>query len=221
MAVSFGRFVGIRDIDSGRFERRGIAVLSRATVIFASHRTVTRFFGLYMRLHIGIPRAVGCFYISRRVTLCVRGCIRCHGHGVFFNSGNGVSNLLPLVIGRGGRGCFIPLSDIRGSRVATVLSGRGLRRSRTIVCHAIDRVFRPNRLSNCSVVVFFDPSNVMSLGRGLPRFGRNSVRVTYFNPTATTTVGRTNLHLSLRTPATRTPSVAVTLRRCLTGGGGW
>lgn len=211
IGVSFHPFVGIRDLSTGRFERRGISVLSRATIVFASQRTVSRFFGLYTRLHIAIPRAVGCFYASRAVTLCVRGCIRCHGHGMFFNTANGFTSLIPSVMGRGARGCLIPVSSMRGSRVGALLSGGGVRRARMMVCHAMDGSFAPRRRFSCSVLLFFDPTKVGSLVGGFPRFSRGRVTVKYFNPTATGTMGSTKLQLSLRTPAMRTPSVATTL----------
>lgn len=220
MGVSFHPFVGIRDISTGRIERRGISVLSRATIVFASHRTVSRFFRLYARLHIAVPRAVGCFYIARRVTLCVRGCIRCHGHGVFFKTANGVRSLVPSVMGRGARGCLIPVSSIRGSSVGGLLSGRGIRRARIMVCHAIDGSFKRKRRFSCSVLIFFDPTNISSLGGGFPSFSRGGVGVKAFNSAATRTIHSTNLHLSLRTPAVRTPSVATTLSVFVGRGGG-
>ncbi len=219
--VIFQPFVGMRKLSTGRFHRRGISVLSCSTVMFASHGTVSRFFLLYGRLQMRIPRSVGCFYVARAVTLCVRGCGRCHGHGIFFNSAKGVSSLVPCVMGRGARGCLIPLSSIRGSRVDRVLSTGGLVRGRMVVCHAIDGSFGTSRTFSCSVLVFFDPSKVRTLGGGFPSFSRGSVCVNAFNPAATGTIGSTKLHLSLRTPDTRCPSVATTLRSFIGGRGGW
>lgn len=221
IGVSFHPFVGMRDLSTGRFERRGISVLSRATIIFASHRTVSRFFDLYTRLHMAVPRAVGCFYASRAVTLCVRGCIRCHGHGMFFNTAKGFTSLLPRVVGRGARGCFVPVSSMRGSRMGSLLSGGRVRRARTMVCHAIDGSFAPRRRFGCSVLVFFDPTNVRSLVGGFPGFRRGSVTVKDFKPAATGTMGSTNLHLSLRTPSDTTPSVPTTLSVFVHRRGGW
>lgn len=220
MGVSFHPFVGIRDISTGRFERRGMSVLSRATIVFASHRTVSRFFRLYARLHIAVPRAVGCFYMARTITLCVRGCIRCHGHGVFFNTANGVRSLVPSVIGRGARGCLIPVSSMRGSSIESLLSGGGVRRARYMVCHAIDGSFVRKRRFSCSVLMFFDPTKMSSLGGGFPSFSRGSVGVKAFKSAATRTIHSTKLHLSLRTPGIGTPSVATTLSLFVGRGGG-
>lgn len=220
IGVSFHPFVGIRDLSTGRFERRGVSILSRATIVFASHRTVSRFFRLYARLHIAVPRAVGCFYIARTITLCVRGCIRCHGHGVFFKGAKGVSSLVPSVIGRGARGCLMPVSSMRGSSIGGLLSGGGVRRARTIVCHAIDGSFTTSRTFSCSVLIFFDPTNVDTLGGGFPSFSRGRVGVKAFNSAATRTIHSTKLHLSLRTPDIRTPSVATTLSVFVGRGGG-
>lgn len=215
--VSFHPFVGMRPLSSGRFERRGVSVLSRATIIFATHATVSRFFRLYRRLHITVPRAVGCFYVARTVTMCLRGCVICEGHGVFFKRAKGLSSLIAIVNGRTGRGCLIPISSIRGSSLLAVLRTGGVSFAGTIVCHAMDGSFSGSRGFSCSVLMFFDPSKVSSLLGGFPGFGRRSVGVKYFNPAATGTIGRTNLHLSIRTPAPRTPSVATTLRLCLGG----
>lgn len=223
MRYIFHPFFGIRKLATGRFHRRGVGLLSCATIIFASHRTISGCFGLTGRVHVAVPRSVGCFYIVRAVTLCVRGCMRCHGHGIFFNSANGVSKLVTRVDHRGKRGCLIPLDDMRGSSIGGLLSRGGLGRARYIVCHAMDGSFARRRVGSfsCSVVVFFDPAKMGTLGGGFPGFRRNGVTLNTFNPTAVGAMASRNLHVSLRTPAGRFPSVAKTLGSCLGQGGGW
>ncbi len=213
----FEPFFGIRNVSTRSFHLRQISVLGRATIVFASHRTVSGFFALTGRVQLAVPRAVGCFYPVRGVTLCVRGCVRCHGHGIFFNAAKGVSSLVPVVAGRGARHCLIPLDAIGGNSVTTVLGQLNIGRARYAVCDAIDGSFatRRGRTFGCSVLLFFSPANIGTLGTGFPSFIRNSVHVNTFKRTATGAIISRRLHLSFRTPAPVRPSVASTLTTCL------
>lgn len=215
LTVKFRQFIHVEGVSTKEVRKQRIVPTDYSAVIFTSRNSIDHFFRICDELRVKMSQETKYFCISEAIALYLQKYIQYRKRKVIFGDGKLKSLEKQLLKHKKTEKILLPCSETRKEDLPQFLKKNGFDYTEAVFYRTVASDLSDLEHVNFDIIVFFSPSGVESLFKNFPNFKQNDTRIAAFGPATTKAIEDAGLHLDIKAPVPKAPSMAMAIEQYL------
>ena len=214
--IDFRPFYVIEPLTSREFRVQRLNILDYTAIVFSARHTIDAFFRLCDELRIKVPETMKYFCTTEAVAMYLQKHIVFRKRKIFYGSGTPQSVVDLIGPKHKGEKFLITTSGSSNNEAITRLfDAAKLDYTSAVFVKSVSQDLRDVDLSAYSLIVVYNPADLVSLKENFPDYEPGQTRFITFGKQIAKAVEEAGLPVSINAPTPEVPSVAKAIEICL------
>lgn len=210
LKIDFKPFIQVKGISAKDFRQQKINILDFSAVIFTSKTGIDHFFRICNELRITVPDTMKYFCRTENVAFYLQKYIVYRKRKIFHGKSN-FQDLVDVIVKHRDDNYFVPLSDPHNAEIPEILDRNNIDYSIGILYKTISRQITNLKYFDYDMIVFYSPTEIISLKSNFPDFVQGDVKIAAFGATTACAAENEGLRLDINAPNPEAPSMTMAL----------
>lgn len=209
--IDFQPFFKVEPLSAKEFRLQKINILDFTAIVFTARTTIDAFFKLCEDLRITVPETMKYFCVSEAIALYLQKHIVYRKRKIFFGNGTAASIIDSIGQKHKEENFLLATADTNKADLHKLFVKAKLKHDSAVFIKTINSDLSQLNLTKYQIVVFYSPSDIVSLQENFPGFEQKELMFATFGPATAKAVKEAGFEANIMAPTPEAPSIAKAL----------
>ncbi len=211
VTVDFHPFFRVEPLTAKEFRTQKVNILDFTAVVFTARTTIDAFFRLCEELRVTVPETMKYFCSSEAIALYLQKHIVYRKRKIFFGNGTTASIIDSIGQKHKDENFLLATADTNKADLHKLFVKTKLKHESAVFIKTINSDLSQLDLHQYQMIVFYSPSDIVSLQENYPGFEQKDIMFATFGPATAKAMKTAKLETTIIAPTPETPSIAKAL----------